>query len=74
MSKVFVIGFQKTGTISMYGALTSLGYTVCKKQVLWKTDSNLTKEDLRKLSLEAAQHSDAFVNNPWPLFFRELSE
>lgn len=31
MDKVFVIGFQKTGTMTMNGVLTQLGYQVSMK-------------------------------------------
>lgn len=72
--KVFVIGFQKTGTMTMNGVLARLGYSVCYENIWWKTNPDLTREDLRAIALEAAQRYDGFVNNPWPLFYKELEE
>ena len=74
MDKVFVIGFQKTGTMTMNGVLTQLGYQVCHENVWWKTNPNLDRDDLHDLALEAGKKYDAFVNNPWPLFYEELEQ
>ena len=69
--KVFCIGFQKTGTTSLFAALTDLGYNTAS--VIGR---DLTAEALRensaRLCLEAAEQYDAVQDMPWPLFFREL--
>ena len=71
--KVFCIGFQKTGTTSLYAALTDLGYHTAS--VIGR---DLTADELHdqgaKLCLEAAETFDAVQDMPWPLFFRELDE
>lgn len=69
--KVFCIGFQKTGTTSLYAALTRLG---------WRTAAvvgrDLSAEELRAqakdLCIETARRFDAAEDMPWPLFFRDL--
>lgn len=71
--KVFCVGFQKTGTTSLYAALTRLG---------WRTAAvvgrDLTAAELRArakdLCLETAGRFDAAEDMPWPLFFRELDQ
>ncbi len=57
MDKVFVIGFQKTGTMTMNGVLTQLGYQVCHENVWWKTNPNLDRDDLHDLALEAGKNT-----------------
>lgn len=70
--KVFVIGFQKTGTTSIETALKVLGYKV------YGGDKNLMKfkkkEDLRKYIFNIMQNWDAVQDMPWPLFYKELYE
>ncbi|SEA64314.1 sulfotransferase family protein [Rubrimonas cliftonensis] len=70
-TKVFCIGFQKTGTTSINMALTELGYSVASV-----FGRNLKLEELRATYVErglakARQH-DAVEDMPWPLMFREL--
>lgn len=71
--KIFCLGFQKTGTTSLYAALTTLGYRV--------TGSVCVDWELEKLQAEGLQHCidvmtdfDAAEDMPWPLFYRELDE
>lgn len=70
--KVFVIGFQKTGTTSLEIALETLGYKV------YGGDKNLMKfgkkEDRKKYILEVMQKWDAAQDMPWPLFYKVLYE
>lgn len=70
-SKVFCIGFQKTGTSSIREALRSLGYRV---HGVFGRDMKLP--DLRRrfveTGLQIAQDHDAVEDMPWPLMFREL--
>ena len=67
--KVFVIGFQKTGTTSLGDALTLLGYRVCGSLGVTDTNIALTARDL---VFEHAERFDAFQDNPWPIYYREL--
>ncbi len=73
MSKVFGIGFQKTGTMSLAGVVLALGYSLSYKNAWWKTDPDLA-EHIEDLAFEAAEKSDAFVNNPWPMLYQQLDE
>lgn len=70
--KVFVIGFQKTGTTSLETAMEVLGYRV------YGGDKNLMKfpekEDLRNYILKVMSDWDAAQDMPWPLFYKELRE
>ena len=70
MEKIFVIGFQKTGTTSLDLALQRLGYRV------YCVDKNLLKfkkeEDLKNYILKILKNWDAVQDMPWPLFYKEL--
>ena len=68
-TKVFCIGFHKTGTTSLELALRKLGYRV--------TGSFGTKDpdiagNVVELALARARDYDAFEDNPWPILYREL--
>jgi len=71
--KVFCIGFQKTGTTSLYAALGLLGYRTAAV-----VGRDWTAERLRTdgagLCISAAAAVDAAQDMPWPIFFRELDE
>lgn len=68
--KVFVIGFQKTGTTSLEHALQFLGYRV------YGGDKNLlkfnSKSDLNDYILKTLENWDVVQDMPWPLFYKEL--
>lgn len=70
-SKVFVIGFSKTGTSTLKEMLTTLGYRVCgpKKRLL---------HEVRAGNIEAINDTladyDAFEDWPWPLVYRYVNE
>ena len=71
MTKVFGIGFHKTGTSSLGTALEVLGYRVCSaKMYLVK---QLEKNNVEP-ALELAEQYDAFQDFPWPLIFKEPDE
>lgn len=71
--KVFCIGFQKTGTTSLYAALQTLGYkTAAVAGRDWPAE-RLAAEGAQ-LCVETARDFDAAQDMPWPLFFRELDE
>jgi len=69
--KVFCIGFQKTGTTSLFAALTTLGYRTAAV-----VGRDLTAEELAaqgaQLCIDVARVFDAAQDMPWPIFFREL--
>lgn len=70
--KVFILGFQKTGTTSLEHALQYLGYRV------YGGDKNLMKfsnsEDLKTYIKTTLHNWDAAQDMPWPLFYKELYE
>ena len=69
ISKVFGIGFHKTGTKSLGEALRLLGYRVCGP--MWTREPDVA-ETVHERALEAARHYDAFQDNPWPMLYREM--
>ena len=70
--KVFVIGFQKTGTTSLEHALQKLGYRV------YGGDKNLMKfdntQELKNYISKTLLSWDVVQDMPWPLFYKELYE
>lgn len=70
--KVFVIGFQKTGTTTLETVLRNLGYTVAGG------DKNLIKfkdrEELKQYIRNKLKNFDAVQDMAWPLVYRELYE
>jgi hypothetical protein len=70
-SKVFGIGFHKTGTTSLARALTYLGYRFTGPNGLAKP--NIAK-DVYQMAYSLATEFDPFQDNPWPLLYRELDE
>jgi hypothetical protein len=70
-TKVFCVGFQKTGTTSMKQALGMLGYRVAS---IYGQDDPI--DELRRSyaarGLARAREFDAVQDMPWPLIFREL--
>jgi hypothetical protein len=72
-AKVFCIGFHKTGTSSLGLLLRKLGYAT---QGSYKTRdryliAGLARGDLQGI-YSVAERSEAFHDNPWPIFYREL--
>ena len=68
-SKVFGIGFHKTGTTSLGHALERLGYRVAGSQGVHC--SNIGR-DVGALAFSQLHRYDAFQDNPWPLLYRQL--
>jgi len=70
-TKVFGIGFHKTGTSSLKSALVQLGFRVTGP-------NNNHDPDIRNTFLNHAKSIskkyDAFQDNPWPLVYREMDE
>ncbi len=69
--KVFCIGFQKTGTTSLYAALTALGYRTAAV-VGREWSATRLAADGAALCIKTIANFDAAQDMPWPLFFREL--
>lgn len=71
-TKVFVIGFQKTGTTSLELALQRLGFRV------YGGDKNLMKFqntiELKTYIQKTLQNWDAVQDMPWPIFYKQLFE
>lgn len=68
-SKVFCIGFHKTGTTSMAVALRQLGYRVTGPNGI--NDPNIEKNVI-SMAYSLAEDFDAFQDNPWPILYKEL--
>ena len=68
-TKVFCIGFHKTGTRSLGTALTTLGYRLCGP--FGFRDPDIRSRALGQALATAPQH-DAFRGNPWSILFRDL--
>ena len=78
--KVFCIGFHKTGTSSLAKALELLELRVCRRmgmlqeQLITKNiPLQLKKGELNEI-LMVVNKFDAFVDNPWPILFKELDK
>lgn len=76
-TKIFGIGFQKTGTSSLNKALQILGFNAVggirinhPKGVA--LPAPLQTADILALALATAKQADAFNDNPWPLLYREM--
>ena len=70
-SKVFGIGFQKTGTSSLRRALKMLGYRVAGPN--WINDPDI-QETVYEKAFGIIDRFDAFQDNPWPILYKELAE
>ena len=70
-SKVFGIGFHKTGTTSLAEALSILGYRVTGPN---GTENPNIADEVREMAWRLAEEFDAFQDNPWPILYRELDE
>lgn len=68
-TKVFGIGFHKTGTKSLGAALEVLGYRTCGP--VGAQDPDIAQTALSKARGLVPKY-DAFQDNPWPVLFREL--
>lgn len=67
--KIFCVGFHKTGTKSLAAALELLGFRVCGTVGVHDPDI-ATKAS--QLIHSFVPRYDAFQDNPWPVFYREL--
>lgn len=69
-TRVFCLGFHKTGTTSVGLALKSLGYKVTGPN--WTNESD--PEKILELAIKSASTNNAFQDDPWPLLYREMDE
>jgi hypothetical protein len=70
-TKVFCIGFHKTGTTSLETALTKLGYKVTG--CFGTKDPDIANK-VHEMAYAKVDKFDAFQDNPWPILYRELDE
>ena len=70
-SKVFCIGFHKTGTTSLYSALKLLGYRVTGT-IGHKLSADELTQTGAELCIRTMKNFDAAEDMPWPHFFAEL--
>ncbi len=70
-SKIFGIGFQKTGTSSLRRALKTLDYRVAGPN--WINDPDI-QETVYEKAFGIIDRFDAFQDNPWPILYKELAE
>lgn len=71
-TKVFVVGFQKTGTTSLGEALEILGYSV--RGVVQANDMSPDSDAYRAKLDRLLDKHDAFQDNPWCVLYKELDE
>jgi hypothetical protein len=70
-SKVFCVGFHKTGTSSLGVALGKLDYRVAGPSGVY--DPNIEKIALT-MAYDLVEKFDAFQDNPWPILYKQLDE
>jgi hypothetical protein len=70
-TKVFCIGFHKTGTTSLEMALRKLGYRV--KGSFGTKDPDIASK-VHEMAYAMVDEFDAFEDNPWPILYRELDQ
>jgi hypothetical protein len=70
-TKVFCIGFHKTGTTSLEVALRKLGYRV--RGSFGTKDPDIANK-VFEMACAMVPDYDAFEDNPWPILYRELDE
>ncbi len=70
-SKIFCIGFHKTGTSSVKNALQRLGFTVTGPNGV--QDVDIARNVYTMVDALVPQF-DAFQDNPWPVLYRYLDE
>ena len=68
-TKIFCIGFHKTGTTSLAEALRILGYRVTGPNGV--TDPDIA-QNVFSMAHALVEEYDAFQDNPWPIIYKEL--
>ncbi|MEM9810539.1 MAG: sulfotransferase family protein [Pseudomonadota bacterium] len=77
MSKVFCLGFQKTGTSSLGLAFEVLGYGKIAGYYEFRDlaqRQDLTWDDVTERALQVAEQHRGFQDMPWPLFYETFAE
>lgn len=69
--KIFCVGFHKTGTCSLEKALEILGYRATGPNL--ELLSAIRTDNLQPV-FQLVENFDAFLDDPWFLFYRELDE
>lgn len=69
--KIFGIGFHKTGTTSLKGALETLGFKVTGPNGVRRTASS---ETALSICHDLVPRFDAFQDNPWPLVYQQMNQ
>ena len=75
--KIFCIGWHKTGTMTMWECLKTLGFHSAKHIPGPATRRSLVEDVLSgryDRAIDAARQVDAVRNWPWPLMFEELDQ
>lgn len=70
-TKIFCIGFHKTGTKSIAVALKTLGYRVTGPNGVKDPD---IAENVLAMAYGLVEIFDAFQDNPWPIIYKELDK
>jgi hypothetical protein len=70
-TKVFGIGFHKTGTTSLAEALSHLGYRVTGPNGV---DNPNIATEVYEMAFDLANKFDGFQDNPWPILYKELDQ
>ena len=70
MSKIFCIGFHKTGTTSLGSALALLGYRLAG--AIGTRDPDIAQNVLTR-ARRIVPNYDAFEDIPWPIIFRDVN-
>lgn len=68
-TKVFCVGFHKTGTSSLAVALNTLGYRVTGPNGMNDPD---IENNVLPMAYDLVEQFDAFQDNPWPIIYKEL--
>ena len=68
-TKIFCIGFHKTGTTSLAVALKALGYRVTGPNGV--NDPDIAK-NVHAMTDQLVRKFDAFQDNPWPIIYKDL--
>jgi hypothetical protein len=68
-TKVFGVGFHKTGTSTLNSVLTELGYNVCSNRI--DLAQVLIDENYDE-AYDMFEKFDAFEDNPWPLLYKKF--
>jgi hypothetical protein len=69
-TKVFCVGFHKTGTTSLGIALKKLGYRVAAGANMGQHPD--IANNVLPIAYDFVEKYDAFQDNPWPIIYKEL--